>query len=273
MLPDVFGPDTPRSFFVKITLTELSQAAELPWDRLLVVQAYVTPWHRLGYERSQQLIGRAHQQTIVSPVWLQLRPNPKWSTQGGDQSRSPFELGGIHDLDTTYLEALKTAAQTATLNAMGTNSSLAVAPRLLMEGWRDPQQLLAVLSMSAKQLARPLRGLCRQLKSLGSDTAALGGLTLEVISSLAPALVGHQQQQKQQRRAVLQTLARFTGALRKAWRREFDGRDPLLVLVLPPRPDLLPPEDWPKSLSSRKSFDFFQVGHFSCDPSSTATVA
>ena len=90
--------------------------------------AYVTPWNRRGYDIAKVF---SRKFTYISPVWLQMKANPK-----GKESRArPVIITGEQDVDAVWIEDVR-----------GESGSLApkIVPRMIVEGF-TLQQLESIL--------------------------------------------------------------------------------------------------------------------------------
>ena len=62
----------------------------------LQVLGFVTPWNGLGYD-----VAKSNEKHVklISPVWLQIRPNQK--------NPPVFEITGVHDVDMGWMKEVK----------------------------------------------------------------------------------------------------------------------------------------------------------------------
>jgi len=92
-------------------------------DRTRAALAYVTPWHRRGYDLAVKYAAKL---SLVSPAWLQLR--------GGTRQGS-VEVTGVHDIDADFLVQLRAACGGAGVYALerGKRRCPLVLPRVIWE--------------------------------------------------------------------------------------------------------------------------------------------
>ena len=74
------------------------------------VLGYVTPWNSHGYDIAKTFSGE--KLNIISPVWLQIRPN-------GEHN---YKVGGLHDKDAKWMGKLK-------------KNGAKIVPRILFDKW------------------------------------------------------------------------------------------------------------------------------------------
>lgn len=223
-----------------VELPDQSQPGDLlPWTDLDVL-AYTTPWNRIGQDRTLQLLpqldqGRKH---LVSPVWLQLRPDSEGT-----------RITGEHDVDEIWLKRLR-------------SSAALVLPRVLLESWSSPEQILHLLKdqQQRRDAARQLVQVCRK--------HSFDGFTLEIMNSMVGVLSGHAGLSV--KAEFLESLGMFFGDVRGIWKQE-SGQEsdsalpphPVLVLVLPSYP-LFSEKDWPEALVD--SVDYYQIMTYDYHP-------
>ncbi|XP_037094017.1 chitinase domain-containing protein 1-like [Pollicipes pollicipes] len=135
------------------------------------VLGYVTPWNNHGYDVAKTF-GKF---SLVSPVWLQVRP--------ADQG---YTITGTHDVDAGWVKDVRTA---------GARQKVKVVPRLLFEDFTGPDYLQLFQSRQSRQrLAETVVQTLQDLK--------LDGVVVEIWSQLGG-----------QRRTELATVVRQLAAV------------------------------------------------------------
>ncbi|GMR31903.1 hypothetical protein PMAYCL1PPCAC_02098 [Pristionchus mayeri] len=113
--------------------------------------AYITPWNNAGYDRAVRV---ASLLSIVSPVWLQLKPSPERERE--------CTITGTHDIDQGWLGRLREA-----------NGKLKILPRLIIEEF-SPQQLKDLFTSDTAS-ANCIRKIIDLLESADMDGIVLEG--------------------------------------------------------------------------------------------------
>lgn len=118
------------------------------------VLAYVTPWNGHGYDIAKLFPSKF---TMVSPVWLQLRPR----TSNGD-----ITIQGLHDIDSNWIQSVRNL-----------NKDIKIVPRIIFEQWSYQTLKKLFLEKAAVENA------CSKLLSLAKDKK-FNGYVVEIWNML-----------------------------------------------------------------------------------------